>query len=189
MTDRIKAQIANKAMKKYILLNLVVLAGLLVAFLAFGYGFLKSIRYVVLVEALFVIAWKDHYEKLIPNKYLLIMTGIRTFLLIVEWFVYPIYGMSILLSSLMGVAIGAGVFGLCYLISRGGMGAGDVKLMATLGYYMGGADIMFVMILAAVFSAVYSIVNLARKKTNLKAEIPFAPFVLAGTSVAMMLGV
>lgn len=89
----------------------------------------------------------------------------------------------------MGFLIGTIVFGACYLLSRGGMGAGDVKLMAVLGFFLGGSVIISVMVLAVFCSAIYSIVNLIRKKTSLKAEIPFAPFVMIGTVLAMALGV
>lgn len=189
MAEHIRKFISDKQKRKYIFVNLFVVAILITEFVMFEYGPLKIIKYMVLVEALFLMAWKDNREKIILNKHLLWMVGFRVFLLILEWIVYPTYGFSILSGSLMGMLIGLLVFGLCYLVSRGGMGAGDVKLVAVLGFYLGGAVIMPVMILVVLSSAVYSIVNLARKKINLKTEIPFVPFVLIGTVLSMMLGV
>lgn len=189
MVEHIKKVVSDKQKRKCLLLNLLVVAILIIEFVLFKYGPLKIVKYLVLVEALFLIAWKDNKEKIILNKHLLWMAGFRAFLLVIEWIAYPTYGFSILSGSLMGMLMGFLVFGLCYLVSRGGMGAGDVKLVTVLGFYLGGAVIMPVMILVVLSSAIYSIVNLARKKTNLKAEIPFAPFVLIGTILAMMLGV
>lgn len=189
MVEHIKKVLGDKHKRNYLFLNILVVVILIIEFVMFKYGPLKIVKYIVLVEALFLIAWKDSKEKIIRNKHLLWMTGFRAFLLVVEWIIYPSYGFSILMGSLMGALIGFLVFGLCYLVSRGGMGAGDVKLVTVLGFYLGGAVIMPVMILVVLSSAIYSIVNLARKKTNLKAEIPFAPFVLLGTILAMMLGV
>lgn len=186
--EKAKNALQEKAVRRYAIVNIIVLIALLCEFIAFEYGILKILRYLVLVQGLFVIAWKDHKEQIILNNHLMILMGIRTFLLICEWLVYPTYGLSILLSSLMGALIGILVFGICYLVSRGGMGAGDVKLMAVLGFYVGRSVIMSVMILAVLSSAIYSIVNLIRKKTSLKAEIPFAPFIMIGTILAMALG-
>lgn len=189
MADKLKQYIGSKAVRRYMLLDLIAAIGLLCEFIAFEYGVLKILRYLVLIQALFVIAWKDRKEHVISNKYLAVLFGIRTILLICEWIVYPTYGLSIFFSALLGLVIGAGVFGLCYLISRGGMGAGDVKLMGVLGYYLGGSAIMPVMILTVLASGLYSIVNLILKKTSLKTEIPFGPFVLIGTLLGMALGV
>ncbi len=186
--EKIKNLFEQKGMLKYVISNVIVMGVLLFEFISFGYGALKIIRYLILIQGLFVIAWKDHKEQIILNKHLLILAGIRTFLLICEWLVYPTYGLSILFSSIMGALIGTLVFGICYLVSKGGMGAGDVKLITVLGFYVGRSVIMSVMVLAVLCSAVYSVVNLIRKKTSLKAEIPFAPFIMIGTVLAMALG-
>lgn len=179
----------DKHLLRYIVLDIVILCGLLAEFIFFEYGIMKILRYLILAGALFAIAWKDKKEQIILNRHLLILLGVRCVLLILEWLIYPEYGLSIVFSSLMGFLIGTIVFGACYLLSRGGMGAGDVKLMAVLGFFLGGSVIISVMVLAVFCSAIYSIVNLIRKKTSLKAEIPFAPFVMIGTVLAMALGV
>lgn len=189
MVENLKKLKDDKSLLRYIIVDAVVFSGLLAEFIFFEYGILKMLRYLILVVALFVIAWKDKKEQIILNKHLMILLGIRCFLLIMEWLMYPAYGLGIIFSAVMGFLIGAIVFGICYLLSRGGMGAGDVKLMAVLGFYLGGSVIMSVMVLAVFCSAIYSIINLIRKKTSLKAEIPFAPFVMIGTILAMALGV
>lgn len=189
MSDKIKTIFSDKKARKILLINVIILIGLFYAFFIYNYGILKILRYFILLESLFIIAWIDYKEQIIPNRFLAVMIGIRTFILVIEWLVYENYGLSIFLGSLMGAVIGFGVFGLCFLVSRGGMGAGDVKLMAVLGYYLGGSDIMFVMILTVCSAGIYNGINLIRKKTTLKSEVPFGPFVLIGTVLAMALGV
>lgn len=189
MKEKYKQIIKDKKLVGYIVVNVMSMVALLSEFIFFQYGILKIVRYLILAEALFIIAWKDKKEHIILNKHLVILLFIRIFLILCEWLTYPEYGMSILISAAMGMLMSALVFGLCYLLSRGGMGAGDVKLMIVLGLYVGGSVIMQIMILSVIASAIYSIVNLIRKKTSLKAEIPFAPFVLIGTILAMALGV
>lgn len=188
MIEKLKNIKKDKFLLRYTIFNLMIFWGLLAEFLFWEYGIMKIIRYLVLVEALFVIAWKDKKEKIILNKDLAILLGVRCLLFVFEWLLYPNYGLGIVFSSLLGFLIGAAVFGICYIVSRGGLGAGDVKLMAVLGFYLGGSMLISTMVLAVFCSALYSIVNLIRKKTSLKAEIPFAPFVMMGTVLAMALG-
>ena len=187
--EKYKELLRDKAIQKNIIVNAIVLVVLICEFVAFQYTFLKGLRYLIIIEALFVIAWKDKREKIILNKHLIVLIGIRVLILICECISYPVYGKSIFASSVMGMFIGFLVFGICYFVSRGGMGAGDVKLISVLGLYIGSADIMLVLILIASSSALFSVISLMRKKTNLKEEIPFAPFVLVGTIAAMMLGI
>lgn len=158
-------------------------------FYLFQYGFLKIIRYYVLIWALAVIAWIDQGSKRIPNRVLLFLLVMRTIILVLECLLYHGYWMSILMSAGTGLLFGGGMFLLCFLISRGGMGAGDVKLSAVLGYYMGGGAIFTAVFLTVLSAAIYSVIALLLKKATLKQEIPFAPFVLAGALMTIMLGV
>lgn len=189
MIEKLKHIREDKLLLRYIIFGIVIFGGLLTEFIFLEYGIIKILRYLILVEALVMIAWKDKREKIILNKHLMVLLGIRCILLILEWLLYPDYGLGILFSSILGFLIGLAVFGICYIVSRGGMGAGDVKLMAVLGFYLGGSVVISVMVLSVFCSAIYSIVNLVRKRTSLKAEIPFAPFVMIGTVLAMALGV
>lgn len=161
---------------------------LCIEFLLLSYTLLKIIRYMILLAAMFIVAWIDQHERRIPNRILLVLLEIRVVLLIVEWFVVPAMGMSLLISSLLGALIGGGMFLLAYFLSRGGVGMGDVKLLAVIGAYVGVGNIMALTFVTALISAFFSIAMLAMKKINLKEEIPFAPFVLTGTVLMMALG-
>ena len=68
------------------------------------------------------------------------------------------------------------------------MGAGDVKLLAVTGFYMGLGIIFTDIFLSILIAALYSGLLLIRKKIKMKEEISFAPFVLAGTVLTMALG-
>lgn len=167
-----------------------VIAGMILCaeFLLFSYSVPKIFRYLILLESMFLIAWIDQRKRRIPNKILLGMLAARTGILIVEWLLVPSMGMALLISSAFGMLLGGGMFLLAHFLSRGGVGMGDVKLFAVIGWYVGGSSIMPLVFLTAVVSAVYSIVMLILKKIKLKEEIPFAPFVLAGTILTMALG-
>lgn len=167
----------------------VLMVGLCIEGYLFTYSVLKSIRYLWLVAALFVIAWIDGQKRIIPNRLLLVLSVSRLLLLLIECVLYREYWMSLVISAGAGFLIGGGMFFLCYFLTRGGVGAGDVKLLAVVGFYLGSGLIFTAVFLTVLYAAVYNIVKLLRRKTTMKQEIPFAPFVLLGTITTIFLGV
>lgn len=177
--------------EKFRICMVVVLAsgiGLSAIFSVFSYNILKILRYLILYAALFLTAWIDQGNKRIPNKILKVLLGIRGILIILEWLVFPKLGLAVLISALSGMLIGGGMFLLAHFLTKGGVGMGDVKLLAVIGAYMGSGSIMAVAFLSVAASAFYSIVMLLLKKIKLKEEIPFAPFIFVGTVLTMALG-
>lgn len=102
-------------------------------------------------------------------------------------------------ASLFGVPglrilAGAAVLWLFYFVLRlvypPGMGFGDVKLAGVLGIYLGylGWSHIFAGTFAAfLFGGLWSLGLLAARRGTLKSDIPFGPFMLAGTTAAMMI--
>jgi leader peptidase (prepilin peptidase)/N-methyltransferase len=77
------------------------------------------------------------------------------------------------------------------LISRGGMGLGDVKLAVVLGWAAGLSSILAVFatfVIAFAIGGLYAIGVLLAKKADRKAAIPFGPFLLAGFWIAFLGG-
>lgn len=184
----IKQQLNNKRFRILALTGVIAGIVLCAEFLLFSYSVPKILRYLILLETMFLIAWIDQRERRIPNKILLGMLTVRMLILAFEWALVPSMGMALLISSVLGMLLGGGMFLLAHFLSRGGVGMGDVKLFAVIGWYVGGGSIMALVFLTALVSAVYSIAMLILKKIKLKEEIPFAPFVLVGTILTMALG-
>lgn len=65
-----------------------------------------------------------------------------------------------------------------YRFSKGGLGAGDVKLIAVLAFYLGIEQTCVVLILACGLIVCYALVRWLFKKQHWKASVPMAPFVL-----------
>ena len=181
-------QMKDKKFRLFIFAALVVEITLAAEFTIFSYSILKTIRYLLLIGVLFLIAWIDQHKKKIPNRLLLFLLVGRIFLLLLEWLVFPGMGLSLLISSTLGMLLGGGLFLLAHFISRGGVGMGDVKLFGVIVCYTGVGGIMPLVFLTVMVSAVYSIVMLLLKKIKLKEEIPFAPFVLIGTILTLAMG-
>ncbi|MDP4183067.1 MAG: A24 family peptidase [Bacillota bacterium] len=87
---------------------------------------------------------------------------------------------SCLIVSILSFCIIGIVFIILYRVSNGGIGAGDVKLLACSGLFLGPFELISTIVIALVFTFLISIILLALKKINRKSMLPFAPFLLAG---------
>jgi leader peptidase (prepilin peptidase)/N-methyltransferase len=93
------------------------------------------------------------------------------------------------INYLLAVAIAFGFFFILWFASRGKwMGFGDVKLAILLGLVLGFPNILVALFLAFFFGAIIGVVLMGFNKKNMKSEIPFGPFLISGTFVAMLWG-
>jgi prepilin signal peptidase PulO-like enzyme (type II secretory pathway) len=84
-------------------------------------------------------------------------------------------------------ALGASAFFLSiFLISRGKwLGFGDVKLGFLMGLFLGFPNILVSLFFAYLIGAIIGIGLIFAKKKTLKSEVPFGPFLVTGTFVAL----
>lgn len=152
---------------------------------------LTNFQFVMLILILYgvtILCIMDYWEKVVPNCILLF------FLLL--WVVctglYGVRNVNGIIQYMYGVILGVVFcmisFGFCYLISRGSMGAGDVKLSIIMALYMTGNYVVGSVFYACIISAIYSIVMLLAKKISRKSSIPFVPFLYLGMIVRYFLG-
>lgn len=88
--------------------------------------------------------------------------------------------------ALAGLAMSFGVYLVISLAARGGLGAGDVKLAAPVGLYLGwlGWEALAAgIVLAFVIGGVAGLVLAARKRRIRGLTVPFGPFMLAAVLV------
>ncbi len=90
---------------------------------------------------------------------------------------------------LLAIIIGSGFFFLIFLISKGrAMGFGDVKLAVLMGLLLGFPNILTALFLAFFFGAIIGTILIVFEKKNLKSELPFGPFLIAGTFMSLLWG-
>ena len=154
----------------------------------YGYHWLKIVRYVILTACLVPLGEIDYKKRIIPNRILLVMAGIRVVLLVGDLLAYPDYKWELVVSALAGMMIGFVTFLLAYFLSRKSIGLGDVKLVAVIGFYLGISQIWSAMVMGLLLAGIFSCIQLARKKVSMKDFIPLAPFLSAGTILIMLLG-
>lgn len=75
---------------------------------------------------------------------------------------------------------------LIFLLSRGGMGAGDVKLSFVLGVWLGFKASIVCLMLAFVFGGIIGVMLLASGIKQRKDPIPFGPFLCIGAYIALL---
>lgn len=68
------------------------------------------------------------------------------------------------------------------------MGMGDIKLFVPIGIFLGWKICLVALMFSIVLGGLTSIILLVLRKTTRKATIPFGPFIVIGTFIAIMYG-
>lgn len=142
-----------------------------------------SVLYAILVSAALV----DYKLKIIPNYLVLIGLGARAVIYLIEIFLSTDIK-EIVISDLIGFALGFGVFAFVSVITKQALGFGDAKLFAVIGLTLGSFGTYSVMFTSVLVSAVVSIILLIFKKRNRKDSIPFGPCIYIGYILTLLLG-
>ncbi len=79
-------------------------------------------------------------------------------------------------------------FSLYYFTKGKGMGFGDVKFVIFMGFFLGYPNILVANFISFLLGAIIGLVLIARKKKGMKSEVPFGPFLIAGTLIAYFFG-
>jgi len=88
----------------------------------------------------------------------------------------------------LGIVLGGGVFFVIIVASRGGMGAGDMKLGAMLGAFLGWKITLFALLVGVLVGGALAVVLMALGIRGRKDAIPFGPFLALGGAAALFWG-
>jgi prepilin signal peptidase PulO-like enzyme (type II secretory pathway) len=105
-------------------------------------------------------------------------------LVIVRFFI----GQEPFLNYLIGGAVGFGLLLLLAVISKGGMGGGDIKLYAAIGVVLGPSLTVMSLVLASFVGTIVGIILISLKVVKRKEPIAFGPSIMIGTLVAYLYG-
>ena len=89
------------------------------------------------------------------------------------------------INSLIGGLIGYAIIWLIIYFyekvrKKDGMGLGDAKLMAAIGFWFGWASIPIVIFVSSFVALVFAIPSLIKKSLSMSSEIPFGPYIIVG---------
>lgn len=151
----------------------------LLFFLPFTY---LTCIYSILIAVLMVVFSIDYRFQLIPDEahgIIAILGIINMIINIGNWYNY-----------IIGAAIGGGIFYAISLLAviifkKEGMGFGDVKLMAALGFLFGIKNILVITLVAFFFGAIIGGALMIINKKKADSYIPFGPFIVLGTIMIM----
>lgn len=126
----------------------------------------------------------DHF--LLPDK--LTLPGIALGL-VAQWLLPS----GSLVAGLRGALVGAGLLlaiAGAWELLRGveGMGLGDVKMLAMVGAFLGAGGVLLTLVLGTLAGSVVGLALVARRGTDLQAQLPFGVFLAAGGLVALFAG-
>ena len=103
-----------------------------------------------------------------------------------------IFTQDIMLSLAGGIVGYLSIWLIIYLYKqirkKEGMGLGDAKLMAGIGFLFGWQSIPLVLFVAAVLGLLLVMPSLVAKKKNLKSEIPFGPYIITAGLIYFLFG-
>ncbi len=157
--------------------------------LVFWYGLPLASLILIFYAALFIhLAFVDLEHSLLLNIVVLPATPVALALfpftpLAQDWGIVEAY-----LRGLAGMGVGFGMMLVIYLVTRGGTGAGDVKLAALLGAMLGFPQIVAGLALGYILGGIAAVVLLALRIKSRKDPIPFGPALVIGTALVVLGG-
>ena len=166
---------------RYPLVEATTAALFVVAWLVFGGDLRQFAMAVVFLAALVTITVIDLRHQIIPDVITLPGIGVGLVASVaadrVSW-----------LQSVVGILVGGGLFVLVIVLSRGGMGGGDLKLGAMLGAFLGWQALLVGLFVAVMLGGLSAVALLASRRLARKDAIPFGPFLALGGAVALFWG-
>lgn len=156
--------------------------GLLYGTLGWRFGLAPELPvYMALTSALLAATMIDLHHQILPDR--ITLPGIVLGLL-ASATLLP----SGFLPALAGALLGGGLFFLIALVSRGGMGGGDIKLIAMIGAFLGWQAVLLTTFLAATVGGLVGVVLMLFFGKGRKFAVPFGPFLSAGAVVCLLWG-
>ena len=141
---------------------------------------MQAIPKIVLLLILAISTYTDFKKMIIEDEPLLF-----GFIFAVAWRLAG-FGGPTAKDSWLGFFVGGLIF--FVLCVFGGMGGGDVKLIAVIGYFFGLKLTIATVYLSFIFGGVMSLFYIIKRKGGLRGVIPFGPAICLAAAVVMFHG-
>ncbi len=167
---------------QYFLVELLGILNFTVIYLLFGIT-LTTILLIILSLAFLIIFFIDLRHYIIPNSItypMMILGFIKSFDPNLNS-IFPNY-MNSLIGGIFGYAM---IWSIIYFYKqikkKDGMGLGDAKLFAVIGFWFGWISIPFIIFLSSIIALIYVLPDLLKNSKKMSSQIPFGPFIIIGT--------
>ena len=173
---------SNKISSQYFLVEFISAISFVIIYDLYGIS-ITTLLLIILSIFFIIIFFIDLKHFIIPNELtfpLMFIGFVKSFEPNLNQTIFPNY-----INSLIG-----GVFG--YLIiwliiffykkvrNKEGMGLGDAKLMAVVGFWFGWASIPFTIFISSFVALIFNVPSLLKKNKNMATQIPFGPYIIIG---------
>ncbi len=174
---------------KYFLVELISGLNFLIIFYFFGIS-IESLLLIILSIFFLIIYFIDLKHFIIPNEltYPLIVLGFgKTFFTNQNYFIFPDY-----LNSIIGGVAGYTIIWLIIFLYKKlknieGMGLGDAKLLAAMGFWFGWICLPFILFFSSLIALITNVPSLLNKTKDLQTKIPFGPYIILGCIIYLLL--
>jgi len=146
------------------------------------YGFPLFLIYAAWLTSFVVITFIDLDHQIIPD--LISLPGIVYGLAFSALGLIPVA----ITDSLAGALLGGALFYLIAILSRGGMGGGDIKFIAMIGSFLGWQKVLLTIFLSSLAGSIVGILLMALGKKGRKSKIPYGPFLALGAVISLFWG-
>ena len=179
----------KKISPKYLIVELITIIYFLVVYYLFGIS-ISTLLFLFLGLSFVIIFFIDLKHFIIPNVLtfsLMIVGFVKSFDPNINSFLFPNY-----INSLIGGVVGyliiwLIIFAYKKIRKKEGMGLGDAKLLAAIGFWFGWVSIPFVLIFSSVIALISTLPSLIKKTKNLSSQIPFGPYIVLGITIHIIL--
>lgn len=159
-----------------------LLTGIVFFITALEIGFTAIlVKYLFFFSLLIVVTFIDLDHQIIPNQLVIILLvwglGWQLFRPEISW-----------LQAMFGALLGGGLLLAVAVVSKGGMGGGDIKLMFAAGFFMGPALTGLALFLGFFSGAVVGLILILLRIKKRKDPIPFGPFLTVSIFVSILWG-
>lgn len=134
-----------------------------------------------MISLLIALSFIDIDYKILPDK--LTLTGLAGGL-ILAFFRPDLHP----LQAISGVLAGGGFLLALALLSRGGLGGGDIKMMAFVGSLIGPIQVLVAIFLGAFLGLIAHLPGIIAGNVNMKTSLPFGPFLAAASLIMWFWG-
>ncbi len=136
---------------------------------------------ILFMSLLVIITVSDIAYMLIPDKVLLpigaLLLVLRLFIPLDPWW-----------DSLLGAALGFGILLLIAIVSKGGMGGGDIKLFFVIGLVLGVSGTFMTLFFASLIGSIAGIIMLRINNEGRKTPVPFGPSIALAAVIVYFWG-
>ena len=177
----------KKISTQYLIVEAISIISFLIIYYLFGIS-LTTILLMILFLSFLIIFFIDLKHYIIPDVLTFPMMALGFF----KSFdpnlspIFPNY-----INSLLGGIIGYGIIWLLIIFykkirNKEGMGLGDAKLLAVIGFWFGWISIPFVIFLSSTIALIVVVPDLLKRQKKLTSQIPFGPYIITGTFIYLL---